>query len=192
MSIYLKTQIQKTTMCISTKKDWVKLDYEIEINLNQIECTRILNGYERTHRFLILDMLAKTHSDMAKGKKNWGKVSNLLQDVDESAPARMGNGCFKGPVGGKILGFHHFTRKNYPMHWTVYNRDFASCLLAYMIEPSQIYYMNEEGEIPYDIILKFSNDPRKLNDGFWLVECLIEEFVTKFYGGGANSAFLDV
>jgi hypothetical protein len=179
-------------MSISTRRDWTQPDYEVEINLNQIECSRILNGYERTHRFLILDMLAKAHNAMYKGEKDYGKVSHLLNDVDDTAPARMGNGCFKGPVGGKMLGFHHFTRKNYPLHWTIYNRDFAASLLVYMVEPSGIYYMNEEGDIPYDMILKFSHDHKKLHDGFWMVECLIEVFVTKFYGGGEDSAFLDV
>lgn len=61
---------------------------------------------------------------------------------------------------------------NTPLHWSIYHGDFKSSLLLYKLLPNQIYYLNQDGIIPFDIPLECPKSKILAKDGIWIIEGL--------------------
>jgi ankyrin repeat protein len=66
-------------------------------------------------------------------------------------------------------------KKNSPLHWAIYYGDYASAMLAYLMEPLQVFYRNDQKKLPFDIVWNFvvSREKEKFRDGLWIIDNLL-------------------
>ena len=202
----------------------------IDVNNNQIDCTRIIDGFERTHRFLILEQLleadeiihnypmAQRYNQGSESKlkpmnskilpsKKKGKLTNeeltKKQEKDQKKCCKFDKEAFIQKVQGifhlknkdnehcnTFTGTKNIFKRNSCLHWTIYNADFASTYLVFMLNANLILYKNEDDWIPFDMALLFfqnhnisdqdlTPEVKRYYDMMWIVECLIEESIVK-------------
>ena len=166
-----------------------KNNYKVIMQIEQKDCSRIIDGFERTHRYFILKMIFEAQLKIIDKVPETKNLLNLLpqhkdikNDMNELNKLRFPT-CFKRKIK-KIIVSKILAQKtrNFPLHWTIYHLDFASTLQIYMINPSQLFYKNENGKIPFDITISFydiSLQGMKPIEGSWIVENQLVEFINK-------------
>ena len=210
----------------------------VKINNHQVDCTRIINGFERSNRFLILELLLEANeiindyavcdrynqspeskliveSPVSKlevideqstpgQNKSERKISSFV--YEEEKPKKEQKCCKcdheaflkfmqakfhtqnqRSEHSGGFTGTRTLKR-NTCLHWTIYNADFASSYLVFMMNPHLILYQNEGNFIPFDMALLFfynqnnnsdGSGLKKYNDIIWIIENIIEESICK-------------
>ena len=66
-------------------------------------------------------------------------------------------------------------KANSPLHWCIYHGDFASSLLVFLLDPYQVFYRNQQTQIPFDVIYGYISNKhyRRTQDGLWIIEHLL-------------------
>jgi hypothetical protein len=66
-------------------------------------------------------------------------------------------------------------KANSPLHWCIYHGDFASSLLVFLLDPYQVFYKNEQDQVPFDVIHGYivNRHYRRTQDGLWIIEHLL-------------------